>query len=262
VNLSSHASAALTTYYVPPTFQDDKLMIVQGVLFDNINSLSAFHATESDRRYPSNGHEVRSIYGGEAATMEALWRTLVGNATRSGVFPPPSWSIILESRHWNSGSGVSRNIRRMFGLDNFFARNKSLRLFDRTLAQLINHQRTTENNLAQRLRQLMLDPSATYFSMTRSDRQVLHDAALWAMQVLAWRRLITTNEGYMGLAPAATRAGDFVAIVPGCDVPLVLRPEGKYFRVLGESYLHGMMSGEIVKMLEQGTKKIIHITLC
>jgi hypothetical protein len=82
------------------------------------------------------------------------------------------------------------------------------------------------------------------------------------MQVLAWRRLITTNEGYMGLAPAATRAGDFVAIVPGCDVPLVLRPEGNCFRVLGESYVHGMMSGEIVKMFEQGTKKMIPITLC
>lgn len=118
-------------------------------------------------------------------------------------------------------------------------------------------------SLAQRLRESTSgQKNARYWNRTSSERQVLRDATLRAMQVLAWRRLITTNEGYMGLAPAATRAGDIVAIVSGCDVPLVLRQEGNRFRVLGESYVHGMMSGEILKMLEQGTKKMIHITLC
>ena len=265
VHLISHASAALESYSVTPAFRDDKLMIIQGVLFDNINSLSAFHATESDRRYPFNGHEVRSIYGSDADTLEAFWRTITGNTTRSGAPPPPSWSMILEPVIWNFGSGsVDQNRNKIFCLHNFFARNKSLRLFGRTLAQLINHEdEITEKSLAQRLRESTSgQKNARYWDRTASDRQVLRDATLRAMQVLAWRRLITTNEGYMGLAPAATRAGDFVAIVPGCDVPLVLRPEGNCFRILGEAYVHGIMSGEIVKMLEQGTKKMIHITLC
>jgi hypothetical protein len=264
VQLISHASAALESYSVPPAFRDDKLMIIEGVLFDNINSLSAFHATESDRSYPFNGHEVRSIYGSEVGTLEALWRTITGNTTRSGAPLPPSWSIILEPRNWHLGLGsASENRNKIFGLNNFFARNKTLRLFDRTLAQLINDEdRMAEKSLAQRLRELTSEQDSWYWNGKSSDRQVLRDAMLRAMQVLAWRRLITTNEGYMGLAPAATRVGDFVAIVPGCDVPLVLRPEGNSFRVLGESYVHGMMSGKIVKMLEQGTKKMIHITLC
>jgi hypothetical protein len=194
--------------------------------------------------------------------MEALWRTITGNTTRSGALPPPSWSVTLELRNWKLGSGVGENRRKIFGLDSFFARNKSLRLFDRTLTQLINHEEgITEKKLIQRLRKTS-EQDAAYWRRTSGDRQVLRDATLRAMQVLAWRRLITTNERYMGLAPAATRAGDFVAIVPGCDVPLALRPEGNCFRILGESYLHGMMSGEVVKMLEQGAKKMIHITLC
>jgi hypothetical protein len=111
VNLISHASAALETYSLPSDFRDDKLMIIQGVLFDDINNLSAFHATESDRCYPFNGHEVRSVYGNEVGTMEALWRTVTGNTTRSGAPAPPSWSIILESRNWKLGLGVGENRR-------------------------------------------------------------------------------------------------------------------------------------------------------
>jgi hypothetical protein len=33
------------------------------------------------------------------------------------------------------------------------------------------------------------------------------EPVLWAMYVLAWRRLITTDGGYLRLAPAAARAG-------------------------------------------------------
>lgn len=222
-------------------------MIIQGVLFDNINSLSAFHAVESDRSYPFHGQEVRRIYGSEAGTLEALWRTITGNTTSSGDLPPPSWRIILEPLNWDTGSGAAgSNRNKIFILSNFFARNKSLRLFDRTLAQLINHDDgTREKRPSQRLRELASERDASYWRRTTSGKQALRDAMLRAMQVMAWRRLITTNEGYMGLAPAASRAGDLFAIVPGCDIPLVLRQEGDCFRVLRESYVHGLMSGEI-----------------
>lgn len=63
---------------------------------------------------------------------------------------------------------------------------------------------------------------------------------------VGWR-FITTERGYVGVAPALTQIGDTVAILKGGPVPFMLReslekPGG--FRLVGEGYVHGMMHGE------------------
>ena len=59
------------------------------------------------------------------------------------------------------------------------------------------------------------------------------------------RSFITTEEGYIGLAPKATKPGDQVCILLGCRNPLVLRPvSGLQYKVVGECYVHGLMNGE------------------
>jgi hypothetical protein len=45
------------------------------------------------------------------------------------------------------------------------------------------------------------------------------------------------------------REGDSVWIVPGCRVPLILRPaqgDGQYHELVGGAYVHGFMDGEAV----------------
>lgn len=58
-----------------------------------------------------------------------------------------------------------------------------------------------------------------------------------------------TRQGYVGLAPAAARAGDEIAVLVGCCVPIVLRRnEGKsIWQVVGECYVHGIMNGEVLR---------------
>jgi len=245
MTLRTQASSVVKSSSMAPIFRGDRQMIVRGVLLGTINSLSAFNARETDRSYPFNGPEIRSAYGSEDETADALWRTITANTTISGTTPPAHWSTLL--RNWIIDK-PARSRRKMFGLHNFFARNKSFRLFDQTLAQLLNQ----KSELGPKLR-------ASSSKQEFASRRV---AVLCAMQTLAWRRLITTNEGYVGLAPAATRAGDSIAFLPGCRVPLALRAEGNCFRVLGESYVHGMMSGEVTEMLKQGRKEMTDITLC
>lgn len=60
------------------------------------------------------------------------------------------------------------------------------------------------------------------------------------------RVFVFTEEGYIGLAPERCQPHDIIVIVLGCQSPMVLRPTntGEY-RVVGESYMHDMMSGEI-----------------
>ena len=82
------------------------------------------------------------------------------------------------------------------------------------------------------------------------------------MNVLAWRRLVTTRGGYLGLVPAAARCGDVVAVLMGCDTPLVLRRRDGEYEVVGECYVHGIMHGEVIDMVTDGKQKIEEITLC
>lgn len=58
------------------------------------------------------------------------------------------------------------------------------------------------------------------------------------------RSCFTTTEGYIGLAPADTRARDVICVLLGSGVPMVLRlSEEDKFSIIGECYCHGIMDG-------------------
>ena len=58
------------------------------------------------------------------------------------------------------------------------------------------------------------------------------------------RSFFTTVDGYIGLAPMATKPGDEVCVLLGCQTPLVLRPCGDgSHKVVGECYIDGFMDG-------------------
>ncbi|KAK5207545.1 hypothetical protein LTR72_007193 [Exophiala xenobiotica] len=55
----------------------------------------------------------------------------------------------------------------------------------------------------------------------------------------------------LAVVPDNTRRGDFIAVLYGCSVPVVLRPaegadaeEQREYQLIGECYVHGMMNGE------------------
>lgn len=64
------------------------------------------------------------------------------------------------------------------------------------------------------------------------------------------RRLVRTQEGYIGLAPLSTQVGDEVFVLPNSITPFVMRKraDGMY-ELVGEAYLHGVMSGEVTDTL-------------
>jgi len=105
------------------------------------------------------------------------------------------------------------------------------------------------------------------------------------------RRFFTTKMGYFGFAPQKCRTGDMVVILAGGNVPYIIRPLSRiqqlkrilgYFRrgtgflniicavfklcsttcytILGDSYCHGIMDGEVFEDPErqkQGLKEIV-----
>lgn len=58
------------------------------------------------------------------------------------------------------------------------------------------------------------------------------------------RKMFITDNGCLGLGPQAMRDNDIVCIVSGSIVPLVLRPSGDTYKLVGEVYIHGIMFGE------------------
>lgn len=69
---------------------------------------------------------------------------------------------------------------------------------------------------------------------------------------LPFRRLCATREGYFGLGPAAMRAGDCVCVLDGGRVPFIVRASGEKWRLVGEVFVHGLMSGEAGQAVRAG----------
>jgi hypothetical protein len=61
------------------------------------------------------------------------------------------------------------------------------------------------------------------------------------------KRMFKTETGYMGIAHRSVEIGDKVYVLMGGEMPFVLRPfGGNYFGFGGESYVHGIMDGEML----------------
>ncbi|VUC38131.1 unnamed protein product [Clonostachys rosea] len=78
------------------------------------------------------------------------------------------------------------------------------------------------------------------------------------------RKLIRTRNGFLGTGSHELQVGDLICVFFGSAVPFILRPRegGDGFILVGDAYVHGIMNGEALGMLEKGsfTKKnfIIH----
>lgn len=61
-----------------------------------------------------------------------------------------------------------------------------------------------------------------------------------------------TAKGYFALGPKVLEAGDIICVLFGGKMPFCLRPWGHQYLLVGECYVHGLMNGEAIEMLEHG----------
>ena len=61
---------------------------------------------------------------------------------------------------------------------------------------------------------------------------------------LLGRRVARTRAGTFATVPVATESTDVVAVFQGVPIPFVLRTSEDGYRVVGPSYVHGLMNGE------------------
>jgi len=87
--------------------------------------------------------------------------------------------------------------------------------------------------------------------------ELSNDAMAYYSEVRAYctnRSFVVTEQGLYCLAPLLTQSGDISCVLIGADVPFMLRPitGHQQLRLLGESYIHGVMSGQIHGMVQRG----------
>ncbi|KAK4185938.1 hypothetical protein QBC35DRAFT_502647 [Podospora australis] len=75
-------------------------------------------------------------------------------------------------------------------------------------------------------------------------------------QISTGRAIFRTEMNYLGNGQNATLPGDQVWILAGVATPLVLRPDGERFKVVGDAYVHGLMFGEGLEGGEEMMKDI------
>ncbi|KAF2098995.1 HET-domain-containing protein [Rhizodiscina lignyota] len=76
------------------------------------------------------------------------------------------------------------------------------------------------------------------------------------------RRFFITKRGYFGLAPKEAKSGDRITVLLGLDVPLICRNNrDSTYKIVGKSYVHGLMDGELIKKWENEQTEICTVTL-
>lgn len=73
---------------------------------------------------------------------------------------------------------------------------------------------------------------------------------VFASRVRVRRQIFCTRLGYIGICPEWAEPGDSLFFAEGGDVPFVLRRvDEQHFRLVGESYCHCMMSGQVEQVI-------------
>ncbi|KAH8591140.1 heterokaryon incompatibility protein-domain-containing protein [Bisporella sp. PMI_857] len=123
-------------------------------------------------------------------------------------------------------------------------------LYDTLVA---GHQREwTQSNTYQR--QIVMypdeqDPTPKRPLRPINSERMLSAATMWTRN----RTLILSESGSLGLAPAASRPGDYIFVILGLCMPAILRPnEDGTWTLVGTAYIRGLVDGEAVECLSYG----------
>jgi hypothetical protein len=81
-------------------------------------------------------------------------------------------------------------------------------------------------------------------SNTPANQGVIYESVFWELS--AGPKFVVASKGELAWVLRATKLGDHVCLPAGCAVPFVIRPIGKSFELLGDCYLHSMMSDESI----------------
>lgn len=83
------------------------------------------------------------------------------------------------------------------------------------------------------------------------------DMAMQIVRLTFGHNVFTTDGGRIGWGPPRMKVGDFVCVIFGCGLPLVLRRvEGDIYHYIGPCFVAGIMAGEAVEGMNADSERI------
>ncbi|OJD31153.1 chitin recognition protein [Diplodia corticola] len=191
----------------------------------------------------------RYAYTGQGR-IEALWRTLIADEFEGRHPAPPEaasnfrdWASIVLALGLHTRSSNDQNpgpyLDELSILDKFSRAEEELLP---TKDQVVKK----ANKISTALETIQIDEELLDF-VTKGDGAAMpYGSRLGATG--GSRRLYVTAGGCLGIGPGSMEEGDAVWLIRGARVPFVLRKcrELQAMQLLGETYVHGFMHGEMV----------------
>jgi hypothetical protein len=204
-----------------------------------------FMAEGIEGNYPQDLNSIDQV------AHEAIWRTVVANRGQSHDIAPESFGEDYKT------------LLKMYLMSNNPAEQAAAQQVElNSSAEHVAVQQARRGDLAEYIaaQQFIPDNSAHYIpdqiSIAVSNIEAKH-ATMPFKEMMATclrkRRVCKSKTRFLpGLVPDTAQNGDIIGILVGCALPLVLRRVEDHFVVIGESYVHGFMSGEILDMESRG----------
>jgi len=215
---------------------DKALLSVAGIIFDTIDGLSATE-DESPNSIVQPSFN-KNAFGSLASYRDVLWRTFLGNRDFEFKIPAPvnEFRALLDIPLPQRGGHLPAPWDKSFY--SFIDKNEDFMINGRRLATYFANEGRRE-------------PINTDAISVRMMKNALLDSVMRATALLYRRRLVTTNDGLVGIVPRAAKKGDVIAVLLGCRESLVLRPTMKNgnqcYKVVGSCYVHAIMEGELME---------------
>lgn len=233
----------------PVPSPDKKKLKVLCLLTDQIDGLSMNPFEDGSDAQPTQPTTQNNHYGDEEGCREALWRTFLCNRTYEHVIPQSDdqeANVLMDVRLPQDNWTWSQNEILFY---TFIVYNHAFCVADKPLGRYFTRKVPHQNDIRQKTEQ-------------GSRKELLLQTAV---ANVCKNRLFTTHMGFVGICPPSARSGDMVGVLLGCSVPLVLRPHGNEFKVIGACYAQGIMQGEVMDLLTGGKinpNKTRGIVLC
>jgi hypothetical protein len=218
----------------PPLYISDGVLNLRGCIFDNV--------TWTHRPFSGTDFDIQSakMSNSERPPLEVLWDEMIGNITIS--------KSPYDDLH------VAFSLTLAAGLSGLRPAEDNLKTFFKCFCAY--------------LQQIALSSSSKFDYSTAIE---LHQAASgsdWTQYMADAKRachnriFFSATRGYFGIGPTVMQAGDVCCVFLGAGVPFILRKEGFRYILLGESYVHGVMRGEVLQMCQSGGFHSGEISIC
>jgi hypothetical protein len=235
-------SADMLQYRVHRGFGDERLLSLQGFIFDHLTWTSELLKTENFALNPGRWDD--QLRTSQKAYIEVLWKS-VPLAFKQCQGPT---ELLEYARYHNDFSFTL-----VTGYDNRQSRKDHRKRFKAYLQSLRRAYNPEQCTTAASLSGKEACNASRYEVNTRNCSN---------------RRLAVTKLGRFALVPQFAQPGDVCCMFLGMVTPFVLRSgaaqfgdKGRYYHLVGEAYVHGVMSGELVKGLNNTDIEKNEVTL-